>query len=71
MFSIHDYNLCFNGPPYYTSSYYNDASVWPYYIFVWEDILRKNNIEMSSDFVKNTAEYLYKAYYKRRSLIYY
>ncbi len=30
----------------------------------------KSNIVMSSVFVKHTAEYLYKAYYKRRSLIY-
>ncbi len=30
----------------------------------------KFNIVMSSVFVKHTAEYLYKAYYKRRSLIY-
>ncbi len=30
----------------------------------------KNNIVMSSEFAKHTAEYLYKAYYKRRSLIY-
>ncbi len=28
------------------------------------------DIVMSSGFVKYTAEYLYKAYYKRRSLIY-
>ncbi len=28
------------------------------------------NIVMSSVFVKHTAEYLYKAYYKRHSLIY-
>ncbi len=30
----------------------------------------KFNIVMSSVFVKHTAEYLYKAYYKRHSLIY-
>ncbi len=30
----------------------------------------KFNVEMSSIFVKHTADYLYKAYYKRRSLIY-
>ncbi len=30
----------------------------------------KINIVISSDFVKHTAEYLSKAYHKRRSLIY-
>ncbi len=30
----------------------------------------KFNIVMSNDFVKHIAEYLHKAYYKRRSLIY-
>ncbi len=32
--------------------------------------LYKFNIVMSTVFVKHTAEYFYKAYYKRRSLIY-
>ncbi len=41
----------------------------PYVCTILSDT-EKFNIVMSSVFVKHTAEYLYKAYYKRRSLIY-
>ncbi len=39
-------------------------------IFKYISDAEKFNIVMSSVFVKHTAEYLYKAYYKRRPLIY-